>query len=68
METPMAKKKPKPAKDQHTSGFLVRLPETYRPLLLALKKKTDRPIAASVRRGVDAELKANGIEPPSLAD
>jgi hypothetical protein len=59
----VAKKKLKV--DQHKSGFLVRLPEPYREKLQELKRKTDRPITASVRRGVDAELKANGIAPPS---
>jgi hypothetical protein len=56
--------KPK-KKDNHKSGFLVRLPEAYRGLLQLLKQKTDRPITASVRRGVDKELKENGIEPPA---
>lgn len=58
----MAKRKPKP--DQHTSGFLVRLPERYRPALHALKRKTERPIAVEVRRAVDAYLAANGVEVP----
>ncbi len=56
--------KKKAARDQHTSGFLVRLPEAYRPKLLELKRKTDRPITANVRRAVDKELRENGIEPP----
>lgn len=63
-DKPTDKPKDKP-KDQHKSGFLVRLPEVYRELLQKLKQKTDRPITASVRRGVDKELKENGIEPPS---
>ena len=50
--------------DQHRSGFLVRLPESYRAKLQELKQKTDRPITASVRRAVNVELIANGIEPP----
>lgn len=54
----------KRAKDQHKSGFMVRLPEVYRQKLAELRKKTDRPFTASVRRGLDRELKENGIEPP----
>jgi predicted DNA-binding protein len=60
----MPKKKPA---DQHKSGFLVRLPEAYRAKLQELKQKTDRPMAASVRRALDAYLKANGIEPPAAS-
>jgi len=63
----VAKKKPDPKADKHKSGFLVRLPAPYRLKLQELKKKTDRPITASVRRGVDAELRANGIEPPDTS-
>lgn len=64
----MAKAKPKARKkDQHKSGFMVRLPEAYRALLHELSKKTDRPITASVRRGVDKELRENGIEPPEAS-
>jgi hypothetical protein len=62
----MAKNK-KAQKDQHRSGFLVRLPESYREPLQKLKALTDRPITASVRRGVDAELRANGIDPPAAS-
>ena len=58
-------KKRKKYPDQHTSAFLVRLPESYREKLKELKRLTDRPVTASVRRGVDAELRANGIEPPA---
>lgn len=59
----MAKQKPK---DQHKSGFMVRLPEEYRELLQKLKLKTDRSITTCVRRGVDKELKENGIDPPAV--
>ncbi len=57
----MAKKK---RPDQHTSGFLVRLPERYRPALHELKRKTERAIAVEVRRAVDAYLEANGVPIP----
>lgn len=58
----VAKKKKRT--DEHKSGFLVRLPEVYRGLLLELKQQTDRPITAMVRRALDAYLKENGVEPP----
>lgn len=44
--------------------FMVQLPEAYRAALQTLSKKSDRTITASVRRGVDRELRDNGIEPP----
>lgn len=59
----MAKAK-KAVADQHKSGFMVRLPEEYREALQKLKAKTDRAITTCVRRGVDKELKENGIDPP----
>lgn len=58
----MAKKQ---SKDYHRSGFLVRLPEPYREKLREIKRKTDRPFAATVRRALDDFLKANGVSPPS---
>lgn len=61
------RKEPKRAKgveDEETTGVVLRLPEAYREKLQELKRKTDRTITVLVRRGVDAELKANGIEPP----
>lgn len=60
-EFAMGKKK---TNDRHKSGFLVRLPEAYREKLHGLKEKTDRPVAAMIRRAVDAYLKENGVEPP----
>ena len=59
----MPKKKPTP-KDQHKSGFMVRLPEAYREKLAELKRKTERPYTTDVRRALDDYLKANGVEPP----
>lgn len=63
----MSKKKPQGPKDQHKSGFLVRLPEAYRAKLQEHKDKTDRPFSVAVRRAVDAYLKGNGIEPPGTS-
>lgn len=60
---PMAKKKPKPP-DKHASGFMVRLPESYRGPLERMKREHGRPITESVRRALDAYLKANGVDPP----
>ncbi len=58
----MAKKK---APDQHKSAFLIRIPEAYRGKLEELKRKTDRPYTAAVRRALDLYLEQNGITPPS---
>lgn len=58
----MSKKK---VADRHKSGFLVRLPEVYRDKFQRLKAKTDRPIAAMIRRAADAYLKENGETPPT---
>jgi hypothetical protein len=60
----MAKKKTERPKDQHRSGFMVRLPEAYRDKLAELKRSTERSYTVEVRRALDAHLKANGIEPP----
>ena len=53
--------------DRHKSGFLVRLPEEYRVKLQELKDRTDRPFVATVRRALDAFLRANGVEPPGTS-
>jgi hypothetical protein len=58
----MSKKK---TPDAHKSGFLIRLPEAYRPKLQEHKSKTGCPFSEAVRRAVDAYLKANGVAPPS---
>lgn len=58
---PMAKKKtkkPDTPPDMHTSGFLVRLPEEYRVKLQGIKDRTGAPYAESVRRAIDAYIKA----------
>lgn len=60
----MAKAKNTP-KDQHKSGFMVRLPEAYREKLRELQAKTDRPFTSDVRRALDAYLTANGVAPPA---
>ena len=57
----MAKKNPK---DQHKSGFMLRLPEVYREKLKELKRKTGRPFTVDAQWALNAYLKANGVEPP----
>ena len=63
-ETAMPKKKKAP-KDQHTSGFMVRLPEPYRAKLKELTGQTRRAMTVEVQMALDAHLKANGVEPPA---
>lgn len=60
-----AKKKAK--KDAHKSGFMVRLPEQYRPPLEQLKKKTRRTITVEVQLALDKHLKDEGLTPPGTA-
>ena len=65
----MAEKKAKPAKpqkqiDRHKSGYLIRLPESYRAALQELRQKTRRPMTVEAQIALDAHLKANGISPP----
>jgi hypothetical protein len=59
----VAKEKPK-AKDQHKSGFLLRLPESYRKPLQELKRKTRRAMTVEVQMALDRHLRENGIAPP----
>jgi hypothetical protein len=59
---PMPKKpkaqKPRERTDYHTSGFVVRLPQEYRDKLQRVKDRTGAPYAESVRRALDAYIKA----------
>lgn len=57
--------KKKPA-DQHKSGFMIRMPEEFRPVLEALQDKNDRPMTIELQRAVIAYAKAEGVAcPPS---
>lgn len=47
--------------DQHKSGFLVRLPESYRPLLEAVKKKTRRATTVEVQIALDRHFAAESL-------
>lgn len=55
----------KPKKDQHKSGFLVRLPESYRPPLERLKAKNKRPITSEVQLALDKHFKDEDAKPAS---
>lgn len=55
----------KKPKDQHKSGFMVRLPEEYRLRLAEYKARTGCPFAETVRRALEAFLKAPGAEEPN---
>lgn len=69
----MARKKktetPAPApggkkQDQHTSGFMVRLPEVYRQQLQTLRARTRRTMTAEVQLALEAYLGKEGLWPP----
>lgn len=51
-----------PVKDKHKSGFLVRLPESYREALNELKRQTRRPITQEVQMALEAHFKAAGLK------
>jgi hypothetical protein len=56
------KKKPtsKP-KDQHKSGFMVRLPESFRPPLEVLKAKNRRPTTTEIQIALERHFRAEGV-------
>jgi hypothetical protein len=62
--TPVAKKKADRPKDQHKSGFMVRLPEWHRAVLEGLKAKNRRPITAEVQIALERHYKAEGVKFP----
>ena len=62
----MAKKKTEPPKDQHKSGFMVRLPEPYRAAMMALKAKNKRPMTSEIQIALDKHLKDEGMQPPTF--
>ena len=55
--------KPKP-KDQHKSGFMVRLPDAYRGPMATLKAKNRRPMTTELQMALDKHFKEEGIKPP----
>lgn len=61
----MAKKKRKVySSDRHTSGFMLRLPETYRTQVNLLRLRTSRSITEEVRTALEAHLASHGLWPP----
>ena len=54
-------------KDQHKSGFMVRLPEVYRPLMKRVKLEHGQPHTVAVVRALNAYLKTLGIQPPATS-
>jgi hypothetical protein len=51
-------------KDQHKSGFMVRLPERYRPTFAALYKKHRRPMTVEVQIALEKHAKDEGVTLP----
>jgi hypothetical protein len=58
--------KGKPA-DQHKSGFMVRLPEAYRPLMKRVKTEHGQPHTVAVVRALNDYMRKLGIEPPATS-
>jgi hypothetical protein len=59
----MGKKTERP-KDQHKSGFMVRLPEAHREALEQLKKRTRRAITVEVQIALEEHYKREGVPFP----
>jgi predicted DNA-binding protein len=53
--------KPKKKKDQHKSGFMVRLPVEYREKLLKLTERTRRKITVEVQIALDKHFRDEKI-------
>ena len=49
-----------------TSGFMIRLPESARPILTALKAKNRRPTTTEMLIALERHAKAEGVELPTL--
>jgi hypothetical protein len=62
MDATMSKKKAAKAKDQHKSGFMVRLPEEYRAKLLALAQRTKRKMTTEVQISLDKHFADEGVK------
>jgi len=56
-------KTPKKKPDTHKSGFMVRLPESYRTILSKLKAKNRRTITVEIQIALDKHAKDEGIPP-----
>lgn len=55
-----------PAKDRHKSGFMVRLPESFRELLDELVKESHRTMTVEVQLALSDYAKAKGKKPPEV--
>ncbi len=54
------------AKDRHKSGFMLRLPESYRTLLDAITAETHRSLTVEVQLALIDYAKKNGKPPPKI--
>jgi len=54
--------KPSKPKDQHKSGFMVRLPEEYRPKLKRLADRNKRKMTTELQIALDKHFKDEKIE------
>lgn len=63
----MPPKKPKPPKDRHRSGFMVRLPEAHRVALEELKKKHRRAYTEEVQIALEKHYRDEGVSLGSSA-
>jgi hypothetical protein len=60
--------KPAPKPDSHKSGFMIRLPEEYRPLLKRIKSDHGQPHTVAVVRALNSYLRTLGIDPPAPSE
>lgn len=51
-------------KDGHRSKFMVRLPESHRPNLNALKKLNRRPITVEIQIALEEHYRKHGLPVP----
>jgi hypothetical protein len=58
------KNKKQPSKDQHVSGFMLRLPEIYRTQLRKLRLQSRRPMTTDVQIALEKYLAEFKLWPP----
>lgn len=58
-ETKMSKQG---TEDRHASSWMIRLPESLKPVVLQLVKKNDRPMTVEIQRAILAYAKAEGLK------
>ena len=59
------KKKAKPAADLHRSGFMVRLPESHRAPLAALKAKHRRAMTVEIQIALEKHYRDEKVDHPT---